>query len=169
MRELTIIAGLLAGVPAAASAQAGGSVPSIEAVVKAHFEALNRHDLTALAAQYAPSAVLRSMSWEGTHVGPAAVRTDFGRYFATSPDLRYVITRLVVAPGAVTVEYTSTGTMTKPEAGEPSYMDGKVYTLRNCSVFTIAKDLITEESTYFDQLAFLRQVGFFDPSNQGKK
>ena len=152
--------------PQPSLAQAG---PKPEALVRAHFDLLNRHDLNGLAAQYAPDAVLRSMSWEGDHHGPAEARTAYGRYFTASPDLRYVITNLVVAPGGITVEYTSTGTMQKPEAGEPSYMDGKAYTLRNCAVFGVKNGKITFESTYFDQLAFLRQVGYFDQHPAEKK
>lgn len=143
--------------------------PPPETLVRAHFDLLNRHDLDGLAAQYAPDAVLRSMSWEGDHHGPAEARTAYERYFTASPDLRYRITNLVVAPGVVTVEYTSVGTMQKPEAGEPSYMDGKAYTLRNCTVFTVKNGKIIAESTYFDQVAFLRQVGFFEQHPADKK
>jgi|GEM_PF-706632 len=140
-----------------------------EAVVRAHFDLLNRHDLNGLARQYAADAAVRSPSWEGVHTGGAAVQAAYGRYFATSPDLRYTVTNVVVAPQAVTVEYRSTGTMTKPENGEPDYMTGKTYTLQNCAVFTVKNGKITTESTYFDQVAFLRQVGFFEQHPADKK
>ena len=67
------------------------------------------------------------------------------------------------------VEYPSAGTMQKPEAGEPSCMNGKAYTLRNGAVFGVENGKITAESTYFDQLAFLRQVGYFDQHPAEKK
>jgi len=41
-------------------------------------------------------------------------------------------------------------------------MKGKKYTLNYCAILTISKNKITKETDYFDQVAFLRQVGFFD-------
>gem|GEM_PF-6925352 len=38
-------------------------------------------------------------------------------------------------------------------------MIGKKYTLKNCTRIDIKKGKIAHEMTYFDQLAFLRQVG----------
>lgn len=160
--SLSLLAGCVLALPARCQRVTFSPAPTPETLVQAHFDALNRHDLAALAAHYAAAATVRSPSWEGNHVGGAAVHAAYARYFASSPDLHYVVTRVVVAPTATTVEYTSTGTMAKPETGEPSYLTGQAYTLRNCTIFSFANGQITDESTYFDQVAFLRQVRFFD-------
>jgi ketosteroid isomerase-like protein len=41
-------------------------------------------------------------------------------------------------------------------------MKGKKYTINYCAIFTIKNGKIVKETDYFDQVAFLRQVGFFD-------
>ncbi len=123
---------------------------------------MNSHDVKALAQEYSLDAQLFSVNWEGAKIGPAGVTEAYTRYFATSPDMVYVITNIIKAKNNFIVEYSSTGTMAKPEKGEPTYMTGKKYTLKNCAIFIIKKNLIIKETTYFDQVAFLRQVGFFD-------
>jgi len=52
--------------------------------------------------------------------------------------------------------------MAKPENGEPDYMEGKKYMLQCCAIFVIKNNKIIKETNYFDQVAYLRQVGFFD-------
>ena len=54
------------------------------------------------------------------------------------------------------------GTMAKPENGEPAYMEGKKYTLQCCAIFVMKNNKIVKETNYFDQVAYLKQVGFFD-------
>jgi hypothetical protein len=41
-------------------------------------------------------------------------------------------------------------------------MRGKKYTLQGCAVFVLKDNKIVKETDYFDQVAFLRQAGFFD-------
>jgi uncharacterized membrane-anchored protein YitT (DUF2179 family) len=61
------------------------------------------------------------------------------------------------------VEYSSNSTTQALEMkAEDSYMKDKKYMLRNCTKLKFEKDKIIEETTYFDQVAFLRQVGFFE-------
>ena len=134
----------------------------LQEMVTAHFDALNHHNLDALASQYNDSSKIASVGWDGIKTGAKAVRENYKRYFTTSPDLIYVVKNTVIHNNIAIVEYTSTGTMAKPEKGEPDFMTGKKYTLQNCTVFTFAEGKISTEMTYFDQVAFLRQVGYFD-------
>jgi len=44
----------------------------------------------------------------------------------------------------------------------PDYMRGKKYSLQNCTRMSIMNGKITWQVSYFDQVAFLKQVGFFE-------
>ena len=127
-----------------------------------HFKALISHDVKAIAAGYADSAKVFSPNWEGAKTGPAGITEVYSRYFSSTPDLNYHVTQIINAGENVVVEYTSGGTLSNPEGSTPAYMKDKKYSLGYCAVFTIKDGKIIKESDYFDQVAFLRQVGFFD-------
>ncbi len=131
-------------------------------LIAEHFKALNSHDIKTLASEYADDAQIFSPNWEGAKVGPAGIMEAYTRYYKTTPDLAYTITNTIKAGDNVIVEYSWSGTMAKPEPGEPAYMEGKKYTLKSCVIFVIKNNKIIKETNYFDQVAFLRQVGFFD-------
>ena len=135
---------------------------SKQQVTESHFAALNKHDVDLLAADYAPDVQFYSVSWEGLKVGPAEVKTAYSRYWKTSPDLVYKITKTIYGDNSVTIEYESTGTMTNLEGGSPAYMQGKKYTLKNITLIQIKNGKIIYDSTYFDQVSFLRQMDFFN-------
>lgn len=123
---------------------------------------LNRHDTLALAALYDDSARLRSPNWEGVRTGPAAVREVYRRYFTGTPDLEHQLTHLVCTDSSIVIEYLSRGTFLHPEEGTPAYMKGKRYELQNCTRLDLSKGKIIRQVNYFDQVSFLRQMGFFD-------
>jgi len=123
--------------------------------------ALNRHDTAAIARLYADSAQVLSPNWEGTKTGKEAVKEIY-RYFASTPDLDHRMTHLIATDTALVIEYTTHGTFLHPESGTPDYMKGKKYELQNCTRLTITRGKILRQVNYFDQVAFLRQVGFFD-------
>lgn len=127
-----------------------------------HFKALIAHDVKSIAAGYSDDAQVLSPNWEGTKVGPAGMTEAYNRYFSSTPDLGYKVVNVINAGENVVVEYTSGGTLSNPEAGTPDYMKGKKYMLNYCAVFVIKNGKIVKESDYFDQVAFLRQVGFFE-------
>lgn len=132
------------------------------AIITEHFKALNSHDIKAIAAGYTTDAQVFSPNWEGAKAGPDSIADVYRRYFKTTPDLAYTITNMIAAGNNVIVEFTWTGTLSDPEHGEPDYMRGKKYTQPVCVIFMIKNNKIVKETDYFDQVAFLRQVGFFD-------
>jgi steroid delta-isomerase-like uncharacterized protein len=132
------------------------------AIINEHFKALNSHDIKAIASGYATDAQVFSPNWEGAKAVPDSIADVYRRYFKTSPDLVYTITNTISAGSNIIVEYSWTGTMSDPEQGEPDYMKGKKYTLTACAIFVLKDNKIVKETDYFDQVAFLRQVGFFD-------
>lgn len=131
-------------------------------IVRTKFDAMNRHDADSLARLYSDSARIESPNWEGAIIGPAQVRDTYARYFKSSPDLKYTITHIIEGTNGATVEYTSEGTLEKNEQGVPPFMRGKHYVLKNIVRMDIQNGKITDEATYFDQVSFLRQMGFFN-------
>jgi steroid delta-isomerase-like uncharacterized protein len=131
-------------------------------LIDEHFKALSSHDVKAIAAGYSEDAQVYSPNWEGVKTGPVGVTEVYSRYFSSTPDLFYKVTNTILAGDNVIVEYTSGGTLSNPEGETPTYMKGKKYTLNYCTIFTVKNGKIIKETDYFDQVAFLRQVGFFD-------
>ena len=131
-------------------------------VINAHFIALKRHDVKAIASGYRDDAQVYSPNWEGAKTGAAGLTEVYSRYFTSTPDLTYTINEVINAGDHVIVEYTSGGTLSNPESGTPAYMKDKKYSLKYCAIFTVKNGKITKETDYFDQVAFLRQVGFFE-------
>lgn len=127
-----------------------------------HFKALASHDVAAIASGYADNAEVYSPNWEGAKKGREGVTDVYSRYFKSTPDMVYKVTHVISAGDNIVVEYTSTGTLSNPENGTPAYMKDKKYTANYCAVFTMQNGKIIREADYFDQVAFLRQVGFFD-------
>ncbi len=133
-------------------------------IATSKLEAMNNHDLVALGKLYADSARIQSVGFEATELGPDGIQGVYKRYFASTPDLKFDVDRITTADGSIVIEYTSSGTMQQSplEAVIPEYMIGKKYTLKNCTRIDVKDGKIVAEMTYFDQLAFLRQMGFFD-------
>lgn len=137
---------------------------ALETIVLKKMESMNAHDLDAIGKFYADSAKIQSLGFELTEIGPEGVKGVYNRYFASTPDLKFEVTRMIVTGESVVVEYNSSGTMQQSplEAAVPEYMIGKKYTLRNATRMDFKDGKIVSEMTYFDQLSFLRQMGFFD-------
>ncbi len=129
------------------------------------FDALNAHDTAALKTFCDDSIHIQSPNWEGLQTGLHAIAVVYQRYFSGTPDLKYAITNIISTNDDAVVEYTFTGTFTNPEPGTPEYMRDKKYSLKACSRMDIVTGKITNSVTYFDQVSFLRQVGFFDQKN----
>ena len=140
----------------------GGAFSQVSKLIEDHFAALNRHDVKAIAAGYADSAKVYSPNWEGAKSGRAGITDVYARYFTSTPDLSYKVVNIIYAGDNIVVEYSVTGTLSNPEGATPAYMKDKKYMLNYCAIFTIKNGKITKETDYFDQVAFLRQVGFFD-------
>ncbi|HEX3023856.1 MAG TPA: nuclear transport factor 2 family protein [Chitinophagaceae bacterium] len=135
---------------------------NLNKIIDQYFLFLNKHDTVAVSKLYADDATLRSPNWEGNKKGQAGAREIFSRYFISSPDLKYTITHTVFTGNTAIVEYTSDGTIIHTEDDDAKYMNGRHYVLNNITRFEIKENKIVESVSYFDQVAFLRQVGFFE-------
>jgi steroid delta-isomerase-like uncharacterized protein len=130
-------------------------------LIEEHYKAINAHNVKTIASEYADDAQIFSPNWEGAEKGIDGATNVFTRYFKSTPDLAYTVTNTINANSSIVVEYSFSGTLSNPENGTPDYMKGKKYVLKGCAVF----DKIVKETDYFDQVAFLRQVGFFDQNH----
>ena len=142
--------------------QAQSGQENMRKLANAWMDALNRHDTDAIAKMYAADAQMESPNWEGVKTGPASARDTYRRYFTSTPDLQHTLTHLIVTDSNIVIEYISTGSLLNPEKNTPEYMRGKKYTLQNCTRLDVRNGKIEKQINYFDQVAFLRQVGFFD-------
>jgi len=133
-----------------------------EQTIQALFNDMNKHDSVAIASYFADSARLESPNWEGQEKGKQGVTTVYSRYFKGTPDLQFSISNIVSSNNTVVVEYTFGGKFSNPEAGTPEYMRNKTYMLKASTRYNFKNNKIIFATTYFDQVAFLRQVGFFD-------
>ncbi|HXB91360.1 MAG TPA: nuclear transport factor 2 family protein [Puia sp.] len=131
-------------------------------VAEAWMQDLNSHDTMALANLYDDSARIFSPNWEGARTGKASIREIYRRYFTGTPDMQHRLTHLISTDTCLIIEYVSAGTFEHPEPGTPAYMQGKKYELQNCTRLDLRQGRIIRQVNYFDQVAFLRQVGFFE-------
>ncbi|HLK27752.1 MAG TPA: nuclear transport factor 2 family protein [Puia sp.] len=140
----------------------GQSSKESKAIATKWIELINKHDSVGLTALYSDDAKIISPNWEGIKVGQSEVRTVFSRYFSSTPDLQYSIDNIIPTDTAVIIEYHFFGKLSNPENTTPDYMRGKKYTLSACTVMAIRKGKIIRQESYFDQVAFLKQMGFFE-------
>lgn len=134
-------------------------------LVHQFFDAVNAHDTTALKNFCDDSIRIESPNWEGVQTGLHAIAVVYSRYFNGTPDIKYSITNIIATKNAAVVEYTFTGTFSNPEKGTPDYMRNKNYSIKSISRIDIENNKIKDLVTYFDQVSFLKQVGFFDQKN----
>ena len=140
----------------------GTSPANPSSIAQTWLAALNRHDTLALSALYADSAKVFSPNWEGAQTGPPGIRGVYRRYFTSTPDLQHRLIHLIVTDSALVIEYFQGGTLQNPEGGTPAYMQGKKYELQCCTRMDIRNGKIQQQISYFDHVAFLRQMGFFE-------
>ncbi|MBL8661622.1 MAG: ester cyclase [Candidatus Odyssella sp.] len=127
-----------------------------EAVIRAHAEAENRHDV---------EATLRTFDHPRYEVVPLGdpidgadnVRDLLAGLFAGFPDFCVEIERLHHGDGAVTVEARIRGTHRGPWAGIPA--TGRRIDVPALSLFLFDGDRLACEKVYFDMATLMRQLG----------
>jgi len=145
-----------------ATSQSGSEAKENRKIAFAWIETLNRHDTDALILFYDEHVQLESPNWEGVKTGNKEAKEIYSRYFTSTPDLINELVHLVATDSVIVIEYHSSGTLQKNEANVPEYMRGKKYSLNNCTRMDIRNGKIVYQVNYFDQVSFLRQMGFFD-------
>lgn len=89
----------------AAAGAAGAAETGPEAVVRAKFAAVNRHDLAAVIASYAPQARLTASNFCAPREGLAEVERTYRALFAALPDLAVTLDEVVTQGETVAVRF----------------------------------------------------------------
>jgi steroid delta-isomerase-like uncharacterized protein len=122
-------------------------------------DAINAHDAEAIAALYAEGAGLEEPA--GKFMGRDAVLQYWERFFAAFPDLNgrdeFKAESGDTAINEWSFSGTNSGPMETPEGTIPA--TGKQVTIRGCDVLTVRDGLIQSHRAYYDQLAFMTQLG----------
>ena len=129
-------------------------------VMQQMFEAFNKHDLEAMAALYAEDAVFVSPEMTEPKRGKAAVTEIYGPLFEMSPNVYDEVKHYIYnGKDEVAVEFVSKGTIENVGPSDPPQMKGKEFELKIFCRLKVKDGKIVEDVTYYDQLAFLQQVG----------
>ena len=130
-------------------------------IVDEFFIAVNAHDTIAIAKLFSADSKGESPNWGSVQIGGNAIAHEFARNFEGDSILKFTVTNIIDAKNSVVAEYTFTGRISSTAPEVPAYMHSKNYSFKACSMFDITNGKITAFRSYFDQVAFLKQVGFF--------
>jgi limonene-1,2-epoxide hydrolase len=132
-----------------------------EKIVGRFFNAVNAHDTIAIAQLFSANSKGESPNWGSVQTGGNAIAHEFARNFAGDSILKFNIINMIDAKNSVIAEYNFSGRISSTAKEVPAYMHGKDYDFKACSIFSLSNEKITAIRTYFDQVAFLKQMGFF--------
>ena len=135
-RKVIAVAICLSGI--AADANAGDSPKSI---VEQRFAAVRRHDIDAIAALYADTAVETSPGFCHDRTGPAGARQTYSELFTSFPTITDDVVAILVDGKHVAVQFVAR--VKKP--------DGTlVFEVPLANFLTVEHGRITRDETYFD-------------------
>lgn len=127
-------------------------------VAKAYFEAVNRRDLEAAVALWAPGG-RENVRGQVDTTAPEGVRAFLGGLFASIPDLDFQVVSLTADAERCAVQWRFTGTFAGPEPFNGIEPTGGRLTMEGCDVLTIDDGLIRQNDAFADSMTFARQVG----------
>lgn len=133
-----------------------------EAVVRASFDAISRHDLDALAALWAPDGE-DHIAGQADLNGPDGVRAYFGELIAAVPDLRVTLRRTVTEGDHVAAHWSLEGTFAGPGAYQGMAPTGARIELEGLDLFRVRDGLLVRNDAYTDGMTFARQLGLLPP------
>ncbi len=122
-------------------------------------DAINAHDAAAIGALYADDAVFSEPA--GEFRGREAIVQYWESFFEAFPDLsgrdEFKAESGDTAINEWSASGTNSGPMETPEGTMPA--TGKRMTLRGCDAITVRDGRIRSHRAYYDQLAFMTQLG----------
>ena len=122
-------------------------------------DAINAHDAEAIGALYADDGVLSDPA--GEFRGLEAIVQYWESFFTAFPDLSGRDEFKAESGDTAINEWSASGThsgpLETPEGTIPA--TGKQATLRGCDAITVRDGRITSHRVYYDQLAFMTQLG----------
>jgi steroid delta-isomerase-like uncharacterized protein len=138
---------------------------AVEERIRSYFEAMDRRDVEGMLEHWAEDGV-EDMVPVGVIRGRDELRASFTAQFASMPDMRTTITRLIAGEQSCAVEWRIEGTFDgQPYMGiEPT---GKHVELRGTDLIELEDGQITSLTAYFDGAAYARQIGMLPPEGSG--
>ena len=124
--------------------------------------AWNNHDATGVAGYFAPDGTYTTPTTGGPISGPA-IAGFTGALFAAIPDFHIeLISAHPIDSTTIAERWVVKGTWTQPFPGGPLQgvpPTGKSFTLPGAGYLVVANGKIRSDTSYFDQMAFLGQLG----------
>ena len=138
---------------------------AVEERIRGYFEAMDRRDVEGMLEHWAEDG-LEDMVPVGVIRGRDELRASFTAQFASMPDMRTTITRLIAGEQSCAVEWRIEGTFDgQPYMGiEPT---GKYVELRGTDLIELEDGQIASLTAYFDGAAYARQIGMLPPDGSG--
>ena len=128
-----------------------------EEVARRYFDALNKHDLDAAEACWAPGSV-NHLAPHGEFQVPAETRPFFEELFAAVPDYTYELLDVLAAEGRVTVRWRATGRFGgRPLRGLRA--NGTRLDFEGVDILRIENGLICGNDAYWDEAESARAIG----------
>jgi steroid delta-isomerase-like uncharacterized protein len=120
---------------------------------------INAHDAEAIGALYADDGVLNDPS--GEYQGLEAIVQYWEGFFQAFPDISVRHEFQAESGDTAITEWTASGTndgsLETPEGAVPA--TGRRVTIRGADAITVRNGRITSHRVYYDQLAFMTQLG----------
>ena len=133
-----------------------------EKIVRAYFDAIDRHDVDAAVAMWAPGG-REFVRGQIDATAPAGVREIIGGLVAAMPDLNVEVVRTTAEADRCAVEWRMTGTFAGPEPFNGIEPTGARIELEGCDVLVVADGLIQSNDAFTDSMTFARQIGMMPP------
>jgi glyoxylase-like metal-dependent hydrolase (beta-lactamase superfamily II)/predicted ester cyclase len=132
-------------------------------VASAYFDAIDRHDVEAAVALWAPGG-RENVRGQVDTTAPDGVRAFLGGMLAAMPDARMEVLETTVEGERCAVRWVARGTFTgEPLEGiEPT---GARVVLEGCDVIVVRKGQIVENNGYIDGVGLVRQIGLLPPKD----
>ena len=129
-------------------------------------KALNAHDLKKFRSFHAENVVLQAPDNPEPIRGIDSVAKWYKTFFDAFPDMHATVERSVNQGEWLAVEYTITGTHKGPLPGPGGVTvppTNKTVRIANLSLYRVKGGKVAEVHEYFDQLAFISQLGLSNP------
>jgi ketosteroid isomerase-like protein len=121
-------------------------------VIRALFEAFNRHDTAALVALYSEDARILSPGDIEPRIGPAAVREIYDAHFDNIPGVHDAVQKIIADGTQGSVEFVAS--WDQPTEDDP----GARETLRIAAFITVKDGLIIQDISYFDRMELAQKM-----------
>lgn len=137
-----------------------GSMASLRSLIEKHYEQVANNDFAGVAELFHPDVVTVEPG-AGTIHGLAAFTGYMAAFHSAFPDGRLNLKTAVESGDTIIVEGSFTGTNTGPMMGPGGEMPatGRALDLPYCDVFEVRDGKIVAHRVYYDQVAFMKQLG----------